>query len=214
MQRRLLSATAIIAALPMVIYSAHWHHLGVSLPDARGDRIFNGAVDYATGIAALIELARTYAHAPRTNRSVVFLAVTAEEKGLLGSEYYAAHPLYPVATTVADLNMDALNPDGAARDVSTSGSGKVDLEDRLGADAREEGRRFQPAWSRRRFTSTAQITSPSPRWASPACRWGPVKTSISAARRPPGARGRLRRPPLPPARRRVELQLGPARRGH
>ncbi len=127
-----------------VIYSAHWDHLGVGLPDARGDRIFNGAVDNATGIAALIELARTYAHAPRTDRSVVFLAVTAEEKGLLGSEYYATHPLYPVAKTVADLNMDALNPDGMARDVSTSGSGKVDLEDRLSADARTEGRRFEP----------------------------------------------------------------------
>ncbi len=127
-----------------VIYSAHWDHLGVGLADARGDRIFNGAVDNATGIAALIELARVYAHAPRTDRSVLFLAVTAEEKGLLGSEYYATHPLYPVAKTVADLNMDALNPDGAARDVSTSGSGKVDLEDRLGADAKKEGRSFQP----------------------------------------------------------------------
>ena len=127
-----------------VIYSAHWDHLGVGPPDARGDRIFNGAVDNATGVAALIELARTYAHAPGTDRSVVFLAVTAEEKGLLGSEYYATHPLYPIAKTVADLNMDALAPDGAARDVSTSGSGKVDLEDRLSADAQKEGRRFEP----------------------------------------------------------------------
>ncbi len=127
-----------------VIYSAHWDHLGVGEPDTRGDRIFNGAVDNATGVAALIELARTYAHAPRTDRSVLFLAVTAEEKGLLGSEYYATHPLYPLAKTVAELNMDALNPDGAARDVSTSGSGKVDLEDRLSADARREGRRFEP----------------------------------------------------------------------
>jgi Zn-dependent M28 family amino/carboxypeptidase len=101
-------------------------------------------VDNATGVAALIELARTYAHAPRTDRSILFLAVTAEEKGLLGSEYYATHPLYPLGKTVADLNMDALNPDGAARDVSTSGSGKVDLEDRLSADAQKEGRRFEP----------------------------------------------------------------------
>ena len=127
-----------------VIYSAHWDHLGVGEPDARGDRIFNGAVDNATGVAALIELARVYAHAPRTDRSVLFLAVTAEEKGLLGSEYYATHPLYPVAKTVADLNMDALAPDGAARDVSISGGGKVDLEDRLAADAKREGRYFTP----------------------------------------------------------------------
>ena len=127
-----------------VIYSAHWDHLGVGEPDARGDRIFNGAVDNATGVAALIELARVYAHAPRTDRSVLFLAVTAEEKGLLGSEYYATHPLYPAARTVADLNMDALAPDGAARDVSISGGGKVDLEDRLAADAKREGRYFTP----------------------------------------------------------------------
>ena len=127
-----------------VVYSAHWDHLGVGLPDARGDRIFNGAVDNATGVAALIELARAYAHAPRTDRSILFLAVTAEEKGLLGSEYYATHPLYPISKTVADLNMDALNPDGPARDVSISGGGKVDLEDRLSADARREGRRFEP----------------------------------------------------------------------
>ena len=127
-----------------VIYSAHWDHLGVGLPDARGDRIFNGAVDNATGVAALIELARVYAHAPRTDRSVVFLAVTGEEKGLLGSEYYATHPLYPLATTVADLNMDALAPDGPARDVSTSGGGKVDLEDRLAKAAKREGRYLSP----------------------------------------------------------------------
>ena len=127
-----------------LIYSAHWDHLGVGEPDAKGDRIFNGAVDNATGVAALIELARAFAHAPRTDRTIVFLAVTAEEKGLLGSHYYATHPLYPLATTVADLNMDALNPDGPAHDVSDSGSGKVDLEDRLNAIAKREGRHFTP----------------------------------------------------------------------
>ena len=127
-----------------VIYSAHWDHLGVGAPDARGDTIFNGAVDNATGIAALIELARAYAADPRTDRSVLFLAVTGEEKGLLGSEYYATHPLYPIATTVADLNMDALAPDGPARDVSTSGNGQEDLEDRLAHDARREHRSLSP----------------------------------------------------------------------
>ena len=75
---------------------------------------------------------------------MVFLAVTAEEKGLLGSEYYAGHPLYPVAKTVADLNMDAFMPDGPARDVTISGGGKVDLEDRLAAAAKGEGRYFTP----------------------------------------------------------------------
>ena len=75
-----------------VIYSAHWDHLGIGKPDARGDTIYNGALDNATGIAQLIEQARVFAHEPRTERSIVFLAVTAEEKGLLGSEYYAPEP--------------------------------------------------------------------------------------------------------------------------
>ena len=127
-----------------VIYSAHWDHLGVGLPDARGDRIYNGAVDNATGIAALLEIARLYTAGPQPDRSVVFLAVTAEEKGLLGSEYYAANPLYPLATTVADLNMDALSPTGPARDFGTSGDGKVSLQDDLVAALKARGRVFTP----------------------------------------------------------------------
>ena len=79
---------------------AHWDHLGIGKPDASGDAIYNGAVDNGTGIAQLIEQARAFARGPRPDRSVVFLAVTAEEKGLLGSEYYAAHPLYPLGKTV------------------------------------------------------------------------------------------------------------------
>ncbi|MBI5942393.1 MAG: M28 family peptidase [Caulobacterales bacterium] len=127
-----------------VVYSAHWDHLGVGLPDARGDRIYNGAVDNATGIAALLEIARLYAAGPQPDRSVLFLAVTAEEKGLLGSEYYAANPLYPLATTVADLNMDGFSPTGPARDYTTSGDGKVSLQDDLVAALRARGRTFTP----------------------------------------------------------------------
>ncbi|EIM01852.1 aminopeptidase [Rhodanobacter denitrificans] len=122
-----------------VIYSAHWDHLGVGQPDAKGDRIYNGAVDNATGTAALIELARAFAHAPRPERSVVFLNVTAEEKGLLGSEYYAANPLYPLATTAGVLNMDALDPHGPARNFTISGSAKLGLLDDLIADAKQYG---------------------------------------------------------------------------
>ena len=114
-----------------VIYSAHWDHLGVGQPDAKGDRIYNGAVDNATGTAALIELGRAFAKAPRPDRSIVFLAVTAEEKGLLGSEYYASKPLYPLGKTVAVLNMDALDPHGPARNFTTSGSAKQELLDQL-----------------------------------------------------------------------------------
>ncbi|HEY3695717.1 M28 family metallopeptidase [Phenylobacterium sp.] len=127
-----------------VVYTAHWDHLGVGLPDARGDRIFNGAVDNADGVASLIELARAFGKAPRTDRSVMFLAVTAEERGLLGSQYYAAHPLYPLATTVADLNMDALAVGGPARDFGTSGEGGVTLQDDLIAVGRAHGRAFTP----------------------------------------------------------------------
>lgn len=114
-----------------VIYSAHWDHLGIGAPDAKGDKIYNGAVDNATGTAALIELARAFASQPKPERSVVFLNVTAEEKGLLGSEYYASKPLYPLATTVADINMDALDPHGPSRNFSISGNAKLDLLDEL-----------------------------------------------------------------------------------
>ncbi|GAB2533438.1 M28 family metallopeptidase [Rhodanobacter koreensis] len=127
-----------------VIYSAHWDHLGVGQPDAKGDRIYNGAVDNATGTAALIELGRAFAHAPRPERSVVFLNVTAEEKGLLGSEYYATNPLYPLATTAGVLNMDALDPHGPARNFTISGSAKLGLLDDLIADAKQYGMSYTP----------------------------------------------------------------------
>jgi len=127
-----------------VIYSAHWDHLGIGAPDARGDRINNGAVDNATGIAALIEMGRAFAHGKRPDRSVVFLAVTAEEKGLLGSEYYAANPLYPLATTAAVLNMDALSPWGPTHDFSIAGSAKLDLLDTLVTDAKAWQRHYTP----------------------------------------------------------------------
>ena len=122
-----------------IIYSGHWDHLGVGAPDAEGDTIYNGAVDNATGIAALIEIGRAFAQAPKPERSVVFLAVTAEEKGLLGSEYYASKPLYPLAKTVAVINMDALSPAGAARNFSTTGSAKSDLLDALVAEGQAAG---------------------------------------------------------------------------
>ena len=113
-----------------VIYSAHWDHLGVGEPDANGDRIYNGAVDNGTGTAALIEIAAAFAKT-KPERSILFLNVTAEEKGLLGSEYYSSAPLYPLGKTVAVLNMDALDPHGPARNFTTSGSAKVELLDEL-----------------------------------------------------------------------------------
>jgi Zn-dependent M28 family amino/carboxypeptidase len=116
-----------------VLFGAHWDHLGVGRPDARGDSVYNGAVDNGTGVAAVLELARVFAAAPRTQRSLVFAFWTAEEKGLLGSEYYAANPVYPLETTVAGFNIDALRPNGRAHDVSVVGSGQTDIEGRLKA---------------------------------------------------------------------------------
>jgi Zn-dependent M28 family amino/carboxypeptidase len=123
-----------------VLYGAHWDHLGVGAPDVRGDSIYNGAVDNATGVAALIELARVFAAGPRPERSVVFAAWTAEEKGLLGSEYYAANPVYPLETTVAGFNIDALAATGPARDVLIVGYGQSELEDQIERVLRSEGR--------------------------------------------------------------------------
>lgn len=121
-----------------VIYTAHWDHLGRCEP-VGGDDICNGAVDNASGIAGLVALAKAYRKAGPPERSVLFVAVTAEESGLLGSEYYATHPVYPLAKTVGGVNMDSLNVLGAANDVVVVGGGKSELEDylkRAAADAK------------------------------------------------------------------------------
>ena len=123
-----------------ILYGAHWDHLGVGAPDARGDSIYNGAVDNATGMAALLELGRVFAAGQRPERSIVLAAWTAEEKGLLGSEYYAANPVYPLETTVAGFNIDALSPTGPARDVLIVGYGQSELEDQIEQQLRSEGR--------------------------------------------------------------------------
>jgi len=127
-----------------VIFTAHHDHIGVGAPDANGDRIFNGAIDNATGIAQLIEQARAFAKAPRTERSVLFLAVGAEEKGLLGSEYYVANPLYPLAKTAGVLNTDSMGVYGRARDFSMSGNAELGLLDMLIEEGRRQGRTFTP----------------------------------------------------------------------
>jgi Zn-dependent M28 family amino/carboxypeptidase len=127
-----------------IVYSAHWDHLGIGKPDATGDRIYNGAVDNGTGVSALIEQARVWAHGPRPERSVVFLAVTGEEKGLLGSGYYAAHPLYPLAKTVANLNVDAWIPDGLQKNFTIRGTAKLDLTGDIIAEGKRQGRYFTP----------------------------------------------------------------------
>ncbi len=113
----------------VVMYVAHWDHMGVD-PSLDGDQIFNGAADNATGTAGLIEIARAFTQAPEPpRRSILFLAVTAEEQGLLGSRHYGENPLYPAAQTVAALNMDVLNQWGRTRDMTIVGMGQSELDD-------------------------------------------------------------------------------------
>jgi len=127
-----------------VLFGAHWDHLGIGPPDARGDRIYNGALDNASGVAGMLELARLFSQSPRTERSVYFIAFTSEEKNLLGSEYYAEHPKAPLATTAALLNLDGLNLNGPARDITIAGTANSDLYDDIADLARKQGRRFTP----------------------------------------------------------------------
>ncbi len=112
----------------VVMYVAHWDHMGVD-PSLEGDQIFNGAADNATGTAGLIEIARAFMEAPAPpRRSILFLAVTAEEQGLLGSRHYGENPLYPAGQTVAALNMDVLNQWGRTRDLTIVGMGQSGLD--------------------------------------------------------------------------------------
>jgi Zn-dependent M28 family amino/carboxypeptidase len=128
-----------------LIFTAHWDHFGVRPASAGGgDRILNGAVDNGTGVAALLELGRLFGSAARTARSIVFMATTAEERGLLGSEYYAANPVYPLETTVADINMDILGVYGPTRDVSTFGDTQNGLLAELVQLAQAQGRTYTP----------------------------------------------------------------------
>lgn len=123
-----------------VVYTAHWDHLGRDT-SLSGDQIFNGAADNASGTAALLELARAFTKAaPPPRRSILFLAVTAEEKGLLGSKYYATHPLYPLEKTLVDINMDVINPWGRTHDVVSLGLGQTTLDEPIAAAARAQGR--------------------------------------------------------------------------
>lgn len=127
-----------------IIYTAHWDHLGrdSSLP---GDQIFNGAADNASGTAGLLALAGAFqAVDPPPRRTIVFLAVTAEEKGLLGAKYYAENPLYPLESTLANINMDVLNLWGPTRDIVSIGLGQCSLDETLAVVARARGKRVAP----------------------------------------------------------------------
>ena len=124
-----------------VVYTAHWDHFGIGAP-VNGDRIYNGALDNASGTGALVELARAFTKvAPPPRRSILFLAVTAEEQSLLGSDFYARHPIYPLARTLAAINVDSLNIYGRTADLTVVGLGNSDLDDYAAAAAAEQRRR-------------------------------------------------------------------------
>ncbi|MFK7734282.1 MAG: M20/M25/M40 family metallo-hydrolase [Pseudomonadales bacterium] len=126
-----------------IVYTAHWDHLGKR--QGEGDQIFNGAVDNATGTAALIELAAAFKALPKApERSIVFLAVTAEESGLLGSKYYAENPVYDLASTIANINIDAANVHGPTHDVTVVGYGASELDDYLKRAADSQNRVIKP----------------------------------------------------------------------
>ena len=142
----------VIAKLPgakrpgeYIIYSAHWDHLGIGKADEKGDSIYNGAHDNASGTAGLIELARVFKTLKtKPERSIIFLCVTAEEQGLWGSAYYAQNPVYPVAKTVANINMDGLNAFEKTNDIVIVGQGQSELEDYLKQEVQKAGRYVAP----------------------------------------------------------------------
>jgi Zn-dependent M28 family amino/carboxypeptidase len=127
-----------------VVYSAHWDHLGVGAP-VNGDKIYNGALDNASGVGTVLEIAKAFTQIqPQPKRSILFLMVTAEEQGLLGSEYYAKTPLYALNQTVANINIDGINQWGRTKDFTVIGMGASDLDDYLKAAAAEQGRVLRP----------------------------------------------------------------------
>ncbi|WP_444957255.1 M28 family metallopeptidase [Microbulbifer sp. ZKSA002] len=137
----------VIAKLPgkkyadeTIVYTAHWDHLGVNRNASGEDHIFNGAVDNATGTAGLLALAAQAVKEDQADRSLVFVAVTAEESGLLGSKYYAANPVEPLEKTVAGFNFDAMNVLGPTKDITVVGFGSSELENLLEAAAKKQGR--------------------------------------------------------------------------
>jgi Zn-dependent M28 family amino/carboxypeptidase len=127
-----------------VIYTAHWDHLGRH-PELQGDQIFNGAIDNASGVASIIEIAGAFSKInPPPKRSVLFMATTAEEAGLLGAKFYAEHPLYPLEKTLADINLDSMNVWGKTRDIEDLSLGFSTLDDLLAVAAKQQGRKAIP----------------------------------------------------------------------
>jgi len=140
----------VVAVLPgserkdeYIIYSAHWDHLGVGRP-VKNDSIYNGAVDNASGTACLLAIAEAFKKGNQPKRSIVFIAVTAEEQGLLGSGYYAENPIYPPKKTVANINMDAIESPGPMKDLTITGYGQSEMDEYAKDAANKQGRYIIP----------------------------------------------------------------------
>ena len=176
-----------------VIYTAHWDHFGIGRP-VNGDKVYHGAVDNATGIGGVIEMGRAFAALqPRAKRSILLLAVTAEEQGLLGSDYYARNPLYPLAKTLAVINVDGLNVLGKTKDLTVTGLGNSDLDDYAREVAEGQGRVLRADPKPETGGTTAPTTSPSPSRACRRCR-AAAGWSISASPRGGDSRNRTSTP--------------------
>ncbi len=127
-----------------VVYSAHWDHFGIGTP-VKGDKIYNGAADNASGVATVLEIARAFTQVkPAPRRSILFLLVTAEEQGLLGSQYYSVTPIYPLEKTLANINLDSMNQWGRTSDLVLVGLGASELDDYVKAAAAEQNRTIKP----------------------------------------------------------------------
>ena len=127
-----------------VMFAAHWDAFGQGPPDASGDTVRHGAADDGIGVAGVLEIARAFARSPKPQRTAVFAVWTAEERGLLGSEYYAGHPLFPLATTAGNFTMDVVQTAGPSHDIVLVGFGKDSLDDDLARAAKAQGRSITP----------------------------------------------------------------------
>ncbi len=197
-----------------VLITAHWDHLGRCPADKAGDDICNGAVDNASGVAGVLTLAQAFAKGPAPARTMVFMSVTGEESGLLGSRWYAEHPVFPLASTAGGVNMDGLNVGGRTRDITISGGGKSDLDTmairggegagphRLARGQPREGRLFP--FRPLQLRQARRADAPGGERARPRRR---------RHRGGPGGGRRLHRAPLPPAERQLRSQVGLERRG-
>lgn len=126
-----------------IIYSAHWDHLGIGKA-VDGDSIYNGAVDNASGTAGLLAIAEAFQKSDPTKRSIVFIALTGEEQGLLGSSYYASYPIFEPTKTVANINMDAFYSPGKMKDLTITGYGQSEMDEYAKAAAKDQGRYIIP----------------------------------------------------------------------